>query len=109
MRLTTTIAKARYHLEKSEYWQSIVDSYEKEAEGTAVKQLEGRMKRSDGLEAESGYLAGVLLRDNFSYKTAVSNRNSHQRQAEIYCQAEMIGIKGTRWARTEQGLVEIED
>jgi hypothetical protein len=109
MRLTTTIAKARYHLERAEYWQSEVDTFEKQAEEKAVKQLDGRMKRNDGLEADPGYLAGALLRDHHGYKTAVGNRNSHQRQAEIYCLAQMAGIAGTSWTRTEDGLAQIRD
>jgi len=104
-----TFGKARYHLEKAEYWQSIAMGLENAAMAQAKQQLAGRMSRRDGLETDPGYVADSILRNRHDYKAACGNRNAHQRQAEIYMLAHMAGIGGTSWNRTESGLVQAED
>lgn len=107
--MQSTHGKARYHLERAEYWQSIAGRYEAEADRVAAQQIKGRMSRKDGMESDVGYVADSLLKENHGYKAACGNRNSHQRQAEIYMLAVLAGIPGTPWDRTEQGLVEITE
>jgi hypothetical protein len=103
-----TFGKARYHLEKAEFWQSIAMRLEDAAMAKAEKQLEGRMSRRDGLETDPGYVADSILRDRHDYKAACGNRNAHQRQAEIYMLAHMAGIRSTSWNRTESSLVQTD-
>jgi|EndMetStandDraft_3_1072993.scaffolds.fasta_scaffold237327_2 hypothetical protein len=100
--------KAYYHLERAEFWQSRVSAMEDAAMVRAKMQLDGRMQRADGLETDPGYVADSILRDRNDYKAACGNRNSHQRQAEIYMMAYLCGIKRTPWARTAAGLVQVQ-
>jgi hypothetical protein len=65
------------------------------------------MSRKDGMESSIGYVADSLLKENHGYKAACGNRNSHQRQAEIYLLAHMAGIEATPWNRTARGLVDL--
>lgn len=101
-----TQAKARWHLERAEYWQNQVDGFEKSALKRAAGQEEGRMQRKDGSRIDLDYMAGTLLKDDFRYHAAVANRNAHQRQAEIYSLAHMAGILDTPWHRGPDGLTQ---
>jgi hypothetical protein len=100
--------KAGYHLERAEYWQSIVDRLERQADEEAQAQQQGRMSRSNGTVIPSGAMVGRRLENNFEYNTAVANRNAHQRQAEIYLLASIAQVRLTPWARTAQGLVRVD-
>lgn len=102
----STQGKGHWHLERAEKWQAVVSRIEDEALYRAKAQVAGRMQRKDGLETDPGYVAGSLLRDNHEYATACGNRNSHQRQAEIYFLAHIAGVTATCWDRTERGLVD---
>lgn len=106
--MQSTQGKLLYHLERSEHWQTIVDNYETRALQKAETHQQGRMRRSSALEMDPSYVAGTLLQDHFGYNSAVSNRNSHQRQAEIYGIAFLAGISRTAYDRTENGLALVE-
>jgi len=101
--------KAAYHLERSEYWQSIVSRLEGQADFDVVGQQQGRMSRSNGTEIPATYMAGKRLDQNHDYNMAVGNRNAHQRMAEIYLLACIANVRKTPWARTPEGLVRVED
>ena len=91
----STLEKARYNLNRAEYWQEKAEALEAWAGRRAAQQQQGRMSRKDGSEIDPGLIASTLLDDRFAYREAVGNRNAYQRRAEIYLMASLAGISET--------------
>lgn len=69
------VAEAIDQLGKARKWQNRVAAFEDAALVQAYK---------DGAkEEDADFAASMLLKNNFQYSTAIGNRNSHQRQAEV--------------------------
>lgn len=73
-----------YHQARLEYWQGIIDKAEQTALVKARQQIYDLPPRKDGLEPDVNYMVKVILKDNFRYNRAVSNRNGHQKGVNTY-------------------------
>jgi hypothetical protein len=77
--------KMIHHIERAEHWQERVKFLEDEAMARATKQC-----AQDGRGQKPEYVQKVLLKENFWYNQATSNRDSHQKQAQVYGIAALV-------------------
>lgn len=80
----TNQEQVAFHLERMQYWQGILDDADKRALMMAHAKIRAMKPREDGLVLDPHYVAKQILRDNWQYKRATSQRDGFQKGLETY-------------------------
>lgn len=80
----TNYQKMSWHADQVERLQARIEEMERVALAVGTAQQWGRMEYSDSTPLSDTYMADVVLRNNHEYRRAVSARNGHQQQIQMY-------------------------